>query len=69
MILSRRCSSSVEYQLPKLRRRVRFPSSALFKAWIIVLNGFLGFCILIDNKMILLTSLSHASIFEYLMLI
>ena len=24
----RRCSSSVEYQLPKLRRRVRFPSSA-----------------------------------------
>lgn len=24
-----RCSSSVEHQLPKLRRRVRFPSSAL----------------------------------------
>ena len=23
-----RCSSSVEHQLPKLRRRVRFPSSA-----------------------------------------
>ena len=26
-----RCSSSVEHQLPKLRRRVRFPSSALTK--------------------------------------
>ena len=24
-----RCSSSVEYKLPKLRRRVRFPSSAV----------------------------------------
>lgn len=27
--LLRRCSSSVEHQLPKLGRRVRFPSSAL----------------------------------------
>ena len=27
-----RCSSLVEHQLPKLRRRVRFPSSALFYA-------------------------------------
>ena len=29
--LLRRCSSSVEHQLPKLGRRVRFPSSALTK--------------------------------------
>ena len=29
-----RCSSSVERQLPKLERRVRFPSSAFFIVWI-----------------------------------